>query len=309
MTDEPRHADVLAAQVADFRRLGFSLRADNLKAEIARHLDATKTPAPARPSGYDPSKVDWDRPVITGPITAHGTELVNVPIHGKLSVQAEDVAIVNCPPVGMFLPATGGAAVVDASSTKARRFYMADSTVTVAKPDARWTHGVLIGSDATLVRVEVRGTVDGFGWIDKAGGTVQPIQLDCVVEDLSWFAVDPLNPSHTDGTHNDAVQSGSPVGPGAKVLGGRYDCGPRGTAAFMLNVKSVNGLTISRVETAGGRCAFNLGPTPSASGVAFTYNRIGQPVACFATDAAKPGVLMRGNVRPSGAPADTITRS
>lgn len=309
MTLEQDHAAELAAVVATLRKRGQVVLAQQLEDEQAAHLAATDKPDPIIGAGYDPSKVDWDRPVVSGAITAHGTELVNQPVHGKVSIQAEDVVMVNCPPVGMFLPATGGAAVVDASSTKARRFYMADCEVTVATPDARWSHGVLIGPDATLERVAVRGTVDGFGCIDKAGGDVEPVVLDCIAEDLSWFPVDPLNASHTDGTHNDGFQFASPVGPGARVIGGRYDCGPKGTAAFMLNVKSVTGLTISRVETAGGRAAFNLGPTPVASGVAFTYNRIGQPVACFATATAEPGILMRGNVRPSGAPADTITRS
>lgn len=301
MTDEQRHAIEIAAVVADFRKLGMTKRADNLQAELDRHL-AAQVPVP----GFDPSKVDWERPAWVGNITTHGTVIENRRIVGKCGVQAEDVALLNCPAEGLTLPTSGGAAVIDAYSSSAKRFWMEDCLVTVPTPDVRWENGVQIGPDATLVRVSVRGSVDGIGVFNKAGGTVQPTIIDPDVQGLVWFAVDP---NHSDGSHNDPIQFHSPIGAGARLIGGLLDGGAKGTSCVMVNVSGVTGWIVRGVTFRNARSGLNFGPTPSASASGVVGCVFDTPVAVYATDGVKAGVRMAGNTRTDGTPVSSITRS
>ena len=248
-------------------------------------LSAVEFPSPP---GFDESLVDWEAPPVTSNVTVAGTVLENRVIHGKVSIQAPDCAVVNCAAEGRTLPGSGGAAVIDACSTSAPRFHIEDTRVTVPTPNVRWSEGVRLGPDATAIRVTVQHTVDGFAWHNKAGGTVQPVMIDCQAFDLTWFAVDP---NHSDGSHNDAIQVHSPIG-AAKILGGLFDAGPQGTAGLMVNVSAVNGLLVSDATFRGGRSGINFGPTPTPNAV-ILRNTFESDVAVFASSSA--GLTLRGN--------------
>lgn len=255
-------------------------------------------------SGFDESKIDWDRPPITTK-PANGTELENVVVEGRWVVEAEDVSLKNVRVNAVKLPTTGGSAGIVCTSSKVKRLWLEDVDIFIPTPNPRWQQAIM-GHDYTAIRVTARGATDGFGWYNPTGGPLRIRQYDCATE-LAWFALDTTR-TDRDETHNDPIQAHSPV-IDAEVHGGDYNGGGKGTAGVMLNVTRVERLSIVQARFRGCRSALNLGPTKTVTDSAFTYNQIECPVTVFATDTAKAGLLVRGNTRPDGSPADVVTRS
>jgi hypothetical protein len=128
-------------------------------------------------------------------------------------------------------------------------------------------------ANASLVRVNIHGTVDGIKAYDNV--TVR----DSYVHDLSWFASDPNQGGGA--THNDAVQTYE----GNRHIVLRHNSmnpGPKGNAAYQVTQDGGKVATDIRVENNwldGGNCTLNFahhgGPTPMI-GIFVSGNRFGR---------------------------------
>lgn len=287
-----------------------ALRAKDVKiSELTAELTACQEqPPPSSGSGFDPSAVDWDAPPVLASSIVNGTEIENRVIYGKVSGSQEDVYLHNVQVEGRNLPSTGTHAVIDSSRMK--RFAITQSIVFAPVPNVRWAEGVRLGPDGFAESTVCSGTVDGWGWWNPtAGGFVEPTMVDCGANSLAYFT-GPSTGQPDQKTHNDCIQCHSQIGPKARILGGNYDAGPNGTAGFLYNGATVNGLTITYATFSGGKSSINFGPTPSVVAF-FGYNVFGGVVYVKHDAAGKPppGLVMKGNKKPDGTPANTPSKS
>lgn len=243
----------------------------------------------------DLTKVDYAKPPVTGTITTNGIVLENQPI-GRVTFKCKGWSIKNCPAVGLTLPSSGDAAVITCSDPVCEDGWLEDVDVTAQTPNVRWARGV-IGHHFTAVRTVCHGLVDGWGWYHPTGGTMHVVQTDCGAHDLTWFAVDP---NHSDGTHNDAIQAHSAL-LDVTLTGGLYDAGPKGTASLMANVAKVDSLWVSKTQLLGGRSSVNLSTSPTTR-VGIRDSVLAGPI--YATG----GVTTRRNVRPDGSDGNKVSK-
>lgn len=217
------------------------------------------------PDGVSLTRVDGDL-VITTP----GTVLDRVDVRGFVQVRAADVTIRRS-------VIRGGVATVDTGlvnvTTAGASLVMEDSTLIPQSPSYR-IDGVR-GSNFTLRRVEITGTVDGVhvhGSTDvNDGGNVRV--------ESSWlhdFTFYPNDPRHSDGSHNDAVQIIG--GKGIALVGNTMTGANNAAVQVTQNRNVVANVTMDRNWADNGGCTFNINRNPRAvmSGIVMTGNRFGR---------------------------------
>jgi hypothetical protein len=237
----------------------------------------TKPPprAPAAPAGGKPGPANTGVPagvslkVVRGDQT-YGTAnqvISGLDVHGFVKVTAKNVTIKNSIIRG-GAPKCNSAVLWIADGASAR---IESSEIVAAQPnpclDGIWA------TNATLVRLDIRGVVDGV----KAHDNVT--LLDSYIHDLSWFASDPNQGGGE--THNDAVQTY--VGNRNILL--RHNtllAGTKGNAAYQVTQDGGRANSNLRVEynwIDGGGCSLNFshkgGPTPM-TGIYVIGNRFGR---------------------------------
>jgi PKD repeat protein len=217
------------------------------------------------PDGVSLTRVDGDV-VITTP----GTVLDRVDVRGFVQVRAANVTIRRS-------VIRGGVATVDTGlvnvTTAGASLVMEDSTLIPQSPSYR-IDGVR-GSNFTLRRVEITGTVDGVhvhGSTDvNDGGNVRV--------ESSWlhdFTFYPNDPRHSDGSHNDAVQIIG--GKGIALVGNTLTGANNAAVQVTQNRNVVANVTMDRNWADNGGCTFNVNRNPRAvmSGIVMTGNRFGR---------------------------------
>lgn len=133
-------------------------------------------------------------------VTEPGTVLENLDIHGFVQVRAENTVIRNSIIRGGV--ATGDTGLVNVTTAGAS-LMMEDSTLIPESPSYR-IDGVR-GSNFTLRRVDISGTVDGI----HIHGSTEVNDGGNVRVESSWlhdFVFYENDPRHSDGSHNDAIQ-------------------------------------------------------------------------------------------------------
>lgn len=173
--------------------------------DAAGNVDATPesrtwTVVPAGPGVVKPQ--GWNTGVPAGTVlTRHdGTLVVStagavvdaLDIYGDLVIKAPNVTVRRT----IVRGTRTSSALLNAATPSATNLLVEDSQLVAAFPTPS-VNGVT-GGNYTMRRVEVSGTVDGFG-IHLPNVRIE----SSWVHDTTWFAVSPY---HSDGSHNDAVQ-------------------------------------------------------------------------------------------------------
>lgn len=238
--------------------------------------NTTPTKSAVPPAGGKPGLTNTGVPTGTTLRTVTGDQVYRtagqvvdgVDIHGYVTIAAPNVTIKNSIIRG-GAAATSPKAVVS-TGQGASGTTIEDSEIVPSNPGT-WLDGVS-ASDATLLRVNIHGAVDGVKAFDNV--TVQ----DSYIHDLSWYASQPNGAGQT---HNDAVQTYE----GNRNVTLRHNTlnpGKNGNSAYQVTQDMGNVATNLRVEDNwldGGGCTLNFshkgGPTPM-TGIYVTNNRFGR---------------------------------
>ena len=153
------------------------------------------TPARVVPT---PAKV-WDGDIV---LTTPGDVVADLDVHGRIVVKAAGCRADNVVVRGLDTGIGYNSGLVDCTHANVSGFTLTSALLVPTLPSV-WWNGVL-GHDYVARRVEVYGTVDGFGIYNTHGPEVNVDIEDTSVHDLSFFAADP---NHRGGpTHNDCCQ-------------------------------------------------------------------------------------------------------
>lgn len=204
-------------------------------------------------------------------VTTPGSIIDKLDVRGFVDVRAPNVTIRRS-------IIRGGVAATDTGlinvTAEGASLALVDSTLKPASPSYR-IDGIR-GSNFTLLRVEITGTVDGVHihgqYNDRNSGGQVRIEK-------SWlhdFVFYPSDPRHADGSHNDAIQieGGSDIRITNNTLGGAKN------AAVMIDqgYNDVRNVELVGNWANGGVCTFNIdnNPLPSLVGITITDNLFGR---------------------------------
>lgn len=152
-------------------------------------------PGPVLPT---PTKV-WDGDIV---LTTPGDVVADLDVHGRIVVKAASCRGDNVVVRGLDTGIGFNSGLVDCTHANVSSFMLTNALLVPTLPSV-WWNGVL-GHDYTARRVEVAGTVDGFGIYNTHGPEASVDIEDTFVHDLAFFAVDPNHGGG--GTHNDCCQ-------------------------------------------------------------------------------------------------------
>lgn len=265
-------------------------------------------------------------------ITTPNTVYENITFIGAVQIRAANVTFRNCTVIGRPT-ATTELRLIETGHASCSNFVAEFCTLIPQAPNS-YTHG--IGPrNFTIRRSHLQGTVDLVSiYAVSSGGLVNSYVYDNFLEWMTFVYPDVATPSHTDGTHNDAIQyqggnggvvRGNFIGgylgrinstnpgtyPGARTL--------HSTAAIMLN-NNVGPLTNFLIENnwiGGGVWHINGGGVNGATATGNIRNNTFYgdeytPVNHINLDAAGSGsanVLTSGNLLIDGVTAATVKRN
>jgi hypothetical protein len=200
-------------------------------------------------------------------ITKAGTVLDAQDIRGFVFIEAANVSIkrsiIRGGPVN-----SGNIGLVNDTGGKGTNFVLSDSELTPANPSV-YVDGIK-GSNYTMTRVDIHGTVDGAKVFEGGNVTIQNSWL----HDTIYYASDPnQGGGHS---HNDGVQVLS--GGNIRIIGNTITGANNAGMQVTQGQGAVSGLLFSGNWADGGGCTINVAPNPlaSISGVTLTNNRFGR---------------------------------
>ena len=217
-------------------------------------------------------------------VSTAGAVVDSLDIYGDLVIKAPNVTVRRT----IVRGTPTSSALLNAATPSATNLLVEDSQLVAAFPTPS-VNGVT-GGNYTMRRVEVSGTVDGFG-IHLPNVRIE----SSWVHDTTWFAVSPY---HSDGSHNDAIQVHG--GSNIRIVGNTLE--EANNAAIMMTQDYSRTFDVDIVDNwmNHGGCTVNIHDKGSVmADIVATGNRFGRStrvVDCAIIRSSQVQLSASGNV-------------